>query len=255
MGSISTPRDYSVFNKFNFERKPVGVKFLIVKPEIRRLDKELNLCEMLREAQESSPFYAGREDFQCVEPIILGMEDFDSALVSGQFAAEEDIFKEARAAWKMYQHLPKMLKDSVRYVALSPIDQLPFDPDVLVITANVSQAQTLLRSIGYSTGDLWSSRGTPVISCSWIFIYPVVSGEMNFTITGLALGMQKLDVFPPGLILISVPWKLLPTMTENLQEMPWGDIEPPPGGDAHRQYFKRTLGELRQRLEKQEGKK
>ena len=25
-------RDYSVFDRFNFERKPVGVKFLITKP-------------------------------------------------------------------------------------------------------------------------------------------------------------------------------------------------------------------------------
>jgi len=179
------------------------------------------------------------------------MEDPEPALASGQFAAEEDIFNEARASRKMYQNLPKMLKGSVRYVALSPIDQLPFDPDVLVITANVSQAQTLLRSIGYSTGDMFYSRGTPVISCSWIFIYPVVSGEMNFTITGLGLGMEKLDAFTPGLILISVSWNLLPTMTENLQEMTWGETEPPPGGDAHRQYFKRVLGELRQRLEKQ----
>lgn len=252
MGATSTPQDYSVFNKFNFEMKPVGVKFLIAKPEgIRRLDKELNLCEMLRDAQGSSPFYAGREDFHCIEPILLGMEDFEPALVSGQFAAEEDIYKEARAARKMYQHLPKMLKNAVRYVALSPLDQLPFDPDVLVITANVSQAQTLLRSIGYSTGDIWHCMGTPVISCAWIFIHPVVSGEMNFTITGLGLGMQKLDAFPPGLILISVPWNLLPTMTDNLQEMTWGDSEPAPGGDVHRQYFKRVLGELRQRLERE----
>ena len=41
----STPGDYSVFNEFKFERKAVGVKFLLVKPEgIERLDKALFFC-------------------------------------------------------------------------------------------------------------------------------------------------------------------------------------------------------------------
>ena len=243
-------RDYSIFDKFNFERKPVGVKFSLLKPEgIKRLDKERTLCEMLREAQEGSPFYAGQEDFQCIESILLGMEDFEPILVSGFFAAEEKLFKEANACRRMYRYIPRLMKDSVRYVALSPIDQLPFDPDVLVITADVLQAQTLLRSVGYSTGDSFSSRGTPVISCSWIFIYPLITGEMNYTITGLGIGMGLLDVFPPGLILISVPFNLLPTMMENLKEMPWASTEPPPGGDVHREFFKQRRKELRKKLQ------
>ena len=58
-------RDYSVFDRFNFERKPVGVKFLITKPEgIKRRGKGLNICEMFKEAQTSAPFYAGEEDFE-----------------------------------------------------------------------------------------------------------------------------------------------------------------------------------------------
>lgn len=47
-------RDYSVLDKFNFARKPVRVKFMVKRPkDIKRLDKELNMCEMLKEAQEN----------------------------------------------------------------------------------------------------------------------------------------------------------------------------------------------------------
>ena len=245
----SIPRDYSIFDRFNFERKPVGVKFLITKPDgVERLNKALNFCEMLKEAQESSPFYVGKGDFHCIETLLLGMEHPEPILVSGLFGASEGLFKEARANRKLYQYLPKMLKGSVKYVAFSPIDQLTFDPDVLVITGNVLQAQTLLRSIGYSTGDMWSSKGTPVAACSWIYIYPVLSGEMNFTITGLGVGMQALGVFPEGLILISVPWNLLPAMMENLQEMRWGRAAPPPGGDEHRKRVKKLMEDLRQKI-------
>ena len=245
-----TPRDYSVFDKFNFERKPVGVKFLITKPEgVERPDKALNFCEMLKEAQTSSPFYVGKEDFHCIEVLLLGMEDPEPIFVSGLFGAVENLFKEARACRKMYQYLPRMLKGSVKYVAFSPIDQLPFDPDVMVITATVSQAQTILRSVGYSTGDYYCSKATPVAACAWIYIYPVLSGEMNYTVTGLGLGMQALDILPPGLFLISVPWNLLPTMMENLQEMYVGPAPPPPGGGEHRKRVKKLMEDLRKKIQ------
>jgi uncharacterized protein (DUF169 family) len=246
----SNLRDYSVFDKFNFERKPVGVKFVITKPEgIERLGKGINFCEMLKEAQVGNPFYVGEGDFLCVEPMVLGMEDPEPVLVSGLLGGLSGLFKEARANRKLYQYLPKMPKGSVKYVAFSPIDQLTFDPDVMVITATVSQAQTILRSVGYSTGDYFSSKATPVVSCAWMYVYPVLSGEMNFTVTGLALGMQALSVFPPGLFLISVPWNLLPTMMENLEEMLAAPTLPPPTPDEHRKRFKQTLEDLRKMIE------
>jgi len=46
-------QDLSIYSKFNFERQPVGVKFLSTRPEgIEQLDKTLSFCEMLKEAQE-----------------------------------------------------------------------------------------------------------------------------------------------------------------------------------------------------------
>jgi uncharacterized protein (DUF169 family) len=246
----SNLRDYSVFDKFDFERKPVGVKFVITKPEgIERLGKELNFCEMLREAQVGNTFYVGEGDFQCAEPMVLGMEDPEPVLVSGLLGGSSGLFKEARANRKLYQYLPKMPKGSVKYVAFSPIDQLTFDPDVMVITATVSQAQPILRSVGYSTGDYFSSKATPVVSCAWIYVYPVLSGEMNFTVTGLGLGMQALQVFPPGLFLISVPWNLFNIMMNNLEEMNIGPLPPPPSAAEHRKRYKQALNDLRKKIE------
>ncbi len=243
--------DYGVFDKFHFERKPVGIKFLPTRVEgIERLAKSLNFCEMVREAQTSPPFYAEREDFHCVEPMLLGMEDPEPILVSGLFGGKEHLFKEARACRAMYQYLPRMLKGSVNYVAFSSADRLLFDPDVLVLTATIPQAQTLLRSIGYSTGEMFVSRLTPVVACSWLYIYPVMSGEMNYAVTGLSLGMSALDVFPPGLILISVPWTKLPTMIENLKDMSVGRSTPPPGGDEHRKRTSKLMEDLRREIGK-----
>lgn len=247
----STPRDYSVFSKLNLERKPVGVKFSSVKPEgIRRLDKDLNFCEMLKEAQTGSPFYAGREDFHCIEPMLLGMEDLEPIFVSGLFGADLKVFKDANAARKIYQYLPRMLKGSVNYVTFAPVDQLSFDPDVMVITADLKQARPILRSIPYSTGDCISSKVTHVATCAWMYIYPTLSGQMNYVITGLGAGMEAAKPLPAGLFLISIPWNLLPTMMENLPEMIGMERSSAlSGGEGLRKHFKETGERLRQKIQ------
>lgn len=248
----SSLRDFSVLDKFKLERKPVGIKFLPTRPEnVQHLEKALNFCEMVKEAQNSAPFYVTKGDFRCVEPMLLGMEDPEPALVSGLFGARDKLFKEARACRQMYNFLPKMLKGSVHSVAFSPIDQLPFEPDVLVMVATIPQAQTLLRSVNYSTGEMISSKSTPVVACSWLFIYPVISGEINYAITGISLGMAALKVFPEGLIIISVPWTKFPTMLENLQEMRLPGPTPASySGDEHRRRVKKIMEGLRQEIAK-----
>jgi len=245
-------RDYSVLDKFGLERKPVGVKFLVARPEgVAKLQKELNFCEMLKEAQEGSAFYVGPEDWVCVgvEQMILGIKDPEPILISGIFGGDEGLFKGANACRAMYEYLPRMPKGSVQYVAFAPVDKLTFDPDVLIITANIHQAQTLLRSVNYSTGLPFVSKTTPVVACSWIYVYPVVSGELNYVITGLGLGMQALNIFPPGLFLISVPFQRIPTMLENLKEMSYSPTAAPgPGGPAHRKRVNKLMADLRKKI-------
>ena len=241
-----TPKDYSIFNKFNFERSPVGVKFLLHKPDgIGQLDKELALCEMFKEAQGRNPFYATKENFACLGSLVLGMKEPEPIFVSGEVGAKEGIYKEARANKRIYQYIPKLPKDTVRYVAFSPLDQLSFDPDVFIITANVSQAEIILRAVSYTTGKMLTTKSTPVIMCSWLFAYPYASGELNYTVTGLGSGMKARKVLPEGLMLISVPYDLLPMLTENLQDMQWV-LPLHTIADDDKEYFVRTTEEIRQ---------
>jgi uncharacterized protein (DUF169 family) len=185
-----------------------------------------------------------------VEQMILGMENPEPALVSGVFGGEEGLFKGANACRAMYDYLPRMQKGAVKYVVFAPVDKLTFEPDLLVITANINQAQTVLRSVNYSTGLPFTSRATPVVACAWIYIYPVISGDLNYVITGLGLGMQALNIFPPGLFLISVPFQRIPTVLENLKEMPYRPTTSPgPGGTAHRKRVNKMLADIRKQIE------
>lgn len=244
-------QDYSIFDKFNFERKPVGIKFLPYKPEgIERLNKSLYFCEMFKEAQTSHPFYVQREDFHCTEPLTLGMEDPDPVLLSGLVGETDDLYEELRANQKIYQLVPRMLKGTVKSVVFSPIDQLTFDPDVLIVTAdNVDQARIILRALVYSTGETWSSKGTPVLACSWLYVYPYLSGEVNYTVTGLSMGMQTLKVLPQGLMLISIPWTKLLMIVKNLQKMGWHPISETITEEDHKKRFEAILKEITEKIQ------
>jgi uncharacterized protein (DUF169 family) len=244
-------QDYSIFDKFNFERKPVGIKFLPYKPEgIERLNKSLYFCQMFKEAQTSQPFYVQREDFHCTEPLTLGMEDPDPTFLSGLVGETDDLYEELRANQKIYQLVPRMLKGTVKSVVFSPIDQLTFDPDVLIVAAdNVDQARIILRALVYSTGETWSSKGTPVLACSWLYVYPYLSGEVNYTVTGLSMGMQTLKVLPQGLMLISIPWTKLLMIVKNLQKMGWHPISETITEEDHKKRFEAILKEITEKIQ------
>jgi uncharacterized protein (DUF169 family) len=242
-------RDLSVFNKFNFERKPVGVKYLLNKPDgIEMLEKNLDFCEMFKEAQESSPFYIARENFAVCQagPLLLGMMDPDPIKESGQMASTLGILKEPRAGRRIYQYIPRLARNSVNYVAFSSFDKLSFDADVFIVTATPSQAEILLRAMSYRNGKIWQSKGTPVLECAWLYLYPYVSGELNFTVTGFGSGMKARQILPDGLILLSIPYDLLSGMIENLRDMEWVLLSYTEGRDEHIKRQKRAGDALKQ---------
>jgi uncharacterized protein (DUF169 family) len=214
-------RDYSIFERFNFERQPVGVKYMLKKPDgFQQLDKSLALCELFAEAQTSGPFYAARENIQCGGHV-LGMLEFSPVMESGQLGPRYSMFKTASANRRIYEYIPLLSKDSVEYVVFSPVDQLSEDPDILIITANVTQAEVLLRASSYSNGKMWSSKGTTCLACAWIYASPYLNGEVNFTVSGLGFSMKARRVLPEGLMLITIPFDLIPMLVENLEDMEW----------------------------------
>jgi uncharacterized protein (DUF169 family) len=218
--------DLSIFGKFSFERPPLGIKFLFFKPEGMNpvpCGKELSLCEMLVEAQTSkAPFYFDRSYQEtCVGKILLGMQDMESFAESGQIGERLQIFQEARANYAFYQYVPKFDKNVVNYVAFSTLDSLVFEPDLLIITADHSQAEIVMRSMTYSTGELYNSRTTPVMGCAWLYIYPFQSGKVNFIVPDMVHGMKGRELFPHGSIVISIPYQWIPTIAQNLKEMTW----------------------------------
>ena len=242
--SSSTP-DYSILDKFDFERKPVGVKFLTKKPEgLEKLDKTLDFCEMLVEAQEGNAFYASKDEFTCIGPLLMGMTEENPVFESGLVGPELEVFKDARANRRIYDYLPRLPKNVINYVAFAPLDKMNFEPDLLIVLASASQAEIFIRAKAYTTGEPWSAKGTPVAGCSWLYLYPYLTGEMNLTVTGFGFGMRARGLFPVGQVLLSIPWDKLSGILKNLKDMNWVPDSFTIGGAEHKKKVKKISEEL-----------
>ena len=215
--------DLSILQKFEFEHAPVGVKFLFSRPDdIEILDEPAGFCEMIGIAQRrGTPFYFSKNEEDCFGKVVLGMEEAPLFAEAGLLGDMFGVFDEPRANERIYQHIPMMAKGTVNYTAFSALDALTFEPDLLVIMATPSQAEVVLRAMSYSTGELWESIKTPVLSCAWIFTYPWLSGKVNHMVTGMAFGSRAKQAFPSGYILISIPWDKLPVIISSLERMTW----------------------------------
>ncbi len=238
-----TKKDFAILDKFDFDVSPVGVKFMVKQPDrVERLNGNMTLCEMLKNAQDGNVFYADKENHTCEAGLyVLGLADAREPYISGEFGARLKIFEEPRSASRLYQYIPRIGKGVVNYITFSPMNKLPYEPDVLIILAKASQTEILLRAMSYRTGKMWLSKFSPAIGCAWIFTYPYLTGELNYTITGLGHGMKRRKLFSEGQQLVSIPFDLLPSMLQTLQDMPWVPPSCEPDGV---EFVKRLCNEL-----------
>jgi len=214
---MSSQRDFSILDKIRFDYTPVGVKFSIDKPEGMDLLKgKYFLCELLRLAHEGKAFYTS--ELECGAQV-LGYEKYPPVMYSGQLGPVFNMFKTPAANRRVYDYVPHLPYHSVKYVTHAPLDKMNFDPDLLIFTCKPSQAEILLRASSYADGKMWHSRATTCLACAWNYAQPYMSGEMNYTITGLGFSMKAIRALPEGLIIVSFPSNTIGSLLENLNGM------------------------------------
>lgn len=249
--SISNP-DFSPLKKLDLTEPAIGVKFDYFRPEgIPMLDmsENLSLCEMFRKSQrENTAFYFSHENNEtCVGKKILGMADMDGLTCSGQIGKPLGVFNETRANAHFYQFTPRMDRGSVNYVSFAPVEQMNFNPDVLIISARPSVAEIVMRAATYSTGMMYTSTCTPVMGCAWFLVEPFRSGKINFILPAFVHGPHGRRLYDDdGIVLICIPYHWIPTVLASLDEMPI-ELEGHKSKEAYYAEFEGILADLAER--------
>ncbi len=212
-----------LFYKLGMEFQPVALKFCFSPPEgVERVDEVLSFCQFLRKSQDDDrTFYVSKDDENCFGKVIMGMIPKEPFEASGQAGKDFGVFKTQAPNAKLHHELTTLTPGACNYVLFSPLSQCNFDPDLVICVAEIEQAAVLMRATSYISGDFWESCATPVLSCNWIFSYPYISGKVNTVTTGLGHGMTRRKVYPPGRMIITIPYPKIHEVCQALSEMDW----------------------------------
>jgi len=242
-------KDWSVLGRLDLEDPPVGVKFLYRRPkgiDFLEGDKKMALCEMIREAQgRDKPFCITKENEDCFGAVALGMVESPVFAEAGQIGYELKIFTDPRANSRIYYYLPKLHKGTVNYVTFARIDALNFDPDLLILVADIKRAEIVFRALENASGVPRESKTTGVFACAWLFAYPYITGKVNYTVTGLHFGSKAKSVFKrEGQIIISVPYNQIDSLLNGLNEIEWDLPAYKQTPEEFKKYEKEVLDKL-----------
>ena len=221
-------RERNIFKKLELNYPAVAVKFCRNRPEgIPRAEEKDAFCAFLAKAQQSdSPFYMTVENEDCMGKTVLGMQSLvdspdGSVHGSGYMGKNLGAFRTPAANARLYYEAPMFKRNIVNYVVFCPVAACDFNPDLIVCVAETEKAEIILRASSYISGDVWESKCSFVMSCSWTYVYPYISGKINHLFTGMHLGLKKKGLYPPGLHILSIPYQKLPELMDALEEMDW----------------------------------
>ena len=212
-----------LFAALGMEYPAVALKYHYSCPEgISHTDKKLSFCQYVRLAQDSGErFFITKDDDDCFGKVALGMVPKPPLAASGIAGVDFGVFRTPAPNARLHLSYPVLVAGSVNFVEFCPVSICDFYPDLVICVANTTQADIIMRATSYISGDLWESKTSSVMSCAWTYVYPYLSGKVNFCVTGMHHGMKRRKVYPEGLHIIAIPYQKLDEVVTALGEMPW----------------------------------
>lgn len=216
-----------LFEKLQLPYPAVALRYHACRPrDVKPYEGEkLAFCQYVKYAQDHpGTFYISKENDDCYGKMAMGMIPKPPVTASGQAGADFEMYRSPAACRKLYQELPMIVPGTVNYVEFARVSECEFDPDLIMCVADLEKADILLRATSYISGDFWESKSSPVISCSWMYAYPVITGKVNHITTGHYHGLKRRGAYPAGLEMIAIPFQKLDEVVTALGEMPWTAI-------------------------------
>jgi uncharacterized protein (DUF169 family) len=213
-----------LIGKLMLEYPAIAIKYLFEKPDAihRYSGEQLAYCQYVRYAQYSgTAFYITAADDACYGKMVLGMIDKPPVTASGQAGYDFGCYKTPIACQQLYQRLPILVPNTINFVVFCPVSLCEFDPDLLFFVADIPRAEIIMRATSFISGDLWESTSSPVISCAWMYAYPLISGKVNHITTGFYHGLKRRKAYPEGLRMISIPFQKIDEFFTALEQMDW----------------------------------
>lgn len=168
-------------------KSPVAIKLFLREedlPEgIPKIEENIRHCEMVQKASGGATFYSTEEEQLCKGgAAAIGLMEPPEKFKTGETYYSMGRFSSMGSAKRTVDAIPK-IDPMMKAIVYSPLETAPFDPDVVVIIANPSQAMKLAQAMVYTLGGRFEADFAGIQSiCADAVAGPYVNKRPNITL-------------------------------------------------------------------------
>ena len=202
------------------EQPAVGIKLLKDEdfPEDYHSDNKYTFCQFIMKAREGNKLLATKDNISCANGAsALGFRPVPEKLMNGEFLSILGSFKK-EGAQKTMEAMPRFEQDSYKGIALASLDNIDFDPDVVVLETLPEQIMWLsLASIHEEGGRLNFSTSISNGTCVDMTVIPHQTQEMNVSVG--CYGCRNATSVPDNHLYAGFPGDQLESIVEALSNI------------------------------------
>lgn len=182
--------DYSQLDKelnriLGLDRPAVAIKFLTEEKNLESYDtsKQYTFCQFIMKAREGQKLMATGDNIACANGAsALGFKLVPEKIINGDFLASLGTFTK-EGARKTMQAMPRFELNRYSAIALSPLSNVDFDPDIIVLESKPEHIMWLtLAGIYHEGGRLSYSSSIANGTCVDVTVIPHLTQNINISL-------------------------------------------------------------------------
>lgn len=173
--------------KLGLDKSPVAIKFVLREEDIpegiKKIDENIRHCEMVRRAAQGETFYATSKEQMCKGGAsAIGLMETPEKIKTGEFYQSLGRFSSLGSAKRTMESIPK-IDPMMKAIIYAPLEDIKFDPDVIVVISNPAQAMKLAQAMVYTRGGRVEASFSGIQSvCADAVAGPFINNTANFTL-------------------------------------------------------------------------
>ena len=173
--------------KLGLNKSPVAIKFILREEDIpegiEKIDENIRHCEMVQKAAQGAAFYATSEEQLCKGgAAAIGLMEAPEKIKTGEFYQSLGRFKSLGSAKRTMEDIPK-IDPMMKAIIYAPLENVKFDPDVIVVICKPAQAMKLAQAMVYTRGGRVEASFSGIQSvCADAVAGPFTKNTANFTL-------------------------------------------------------------------------
>lgn len=220
--TFENARDVMV-QTLGLSREPVAVRFLKGDELAGFADYQAltnrRYCQMVMEAGRGQKVILTAENLACpAAAAAFGFRPLPPKLASGEMLAAFGIFGSPEAGKAVIDSMRRLEQDRFAAVVLSPLAETDFEPQVIVVEANVEQLMWIALAARFEGGGR-ATFTTAILqaTCEDATVLPLLAGELNATLG--CYGCREATDLQDQEAVIGFPVRLLDEIVHGLQEL------------------------------------